>query len=64
MRITITRFDIDHSINIPDDEVTLTEVLCLMGGLLRSSGFSFEGEFSIDRGKDSDDPDAQREEGE
>jgi len=47
VRISIRQYDTDYIVETSHDEVTLTEILCLFGGLLRSAGFSFDGEIDI-----------------
>lgn len=47
MRITIEHYGNKFSCETEHDEITLTEVLCLIGGILRSAGFSFNGEVDI-----------------
>lgn len=59
MKITIEHYESEYAIKTPHDEVDLTEVLCLIGGLLKSAGFSFNGEVGIVNPEE--DPDTQRE---
>lgn len=61
MRITIEHYGNKYTCETEHDEITLTEVLCLFGGLLRSAGFSFNGEVDIVSQEDYENPDKQRE---
>ena len=61
MKITIEHYESEFSVKTPHDEVDLTEILCLIGGLLRTAGFSFNGEVGIVNPEEGqEDPDEQR----
>jgi hypothetical protein len=62
MKMTLEHCGIVATVSTPNDDADLTEILCLVGGLLRSAGFSFNGEVGIVNPEEYDDRDEQREE--